>query len=64
MLYSIKRAADVIDEYIPDEKYRQVLKLRLCQKLPYERIGEKVGYSTQWCKDIVKRYKDDIFSLL
>ena len=64
MLYSTKRVADVIDEYIPNERYRQILKLRLCQKIPYETIGEKVGYSTQWCKDIVKRYKEDIFSLI
>ena len=64
MLYSIKRAEEVIDEYIPNEKYRQVLKLRLCQNMGYEQIGEAVGYSTQWCKDLVKRYRAEILSLL
>ena len=64
MLYSIKRAEEVIDEYIPKEEYKQVLKYRLCQKTPYEEIGERVGYSTQWCKEIVKKYSADILALL
>ena len=64
MLYSIIRVAEVIDEYIPDERHRQVLRLRLCQNIGYEQIGETVGYSPQWCKDLVKRYKKEILALI
>ncbi|MBR6351715.1 MAG: hypothetical protein IKR93_05280 [Firmicutes bacterium] len=63
-LYSRTRAAEVIDEYVPNEKYRCVLKLRLCEDMGYEAIGEAVGYSTQWVKDIVRRYRPEIMSLL
>lgn len=64
MLYSTIRAAAVIDEYIPKDEYRRILKLRLCQKMPYEQIGETVGYSTQWCKQIVWKYQAEILALL
>ena len=63
-LYSIKRAEEVIAEYIPKEEYRQVLIQRLCHKTPYEEISGAVGYSPQWCKEIVKRYRNEILSLL
>ena len=63
-LYSRTRAAEIIDEYVPNERYRRVLKLRICENMGYEDIGEAVGYSTQWVKDIVRRYRPEIMSLL
>ena len=63
-LYSTKRLAEVIDEYIPSERYRLVLKLRLCENIGYEAIGEAAGYSPQWCKELVQKYKADLLSLL
>lgn len=64
MLYSRTRAAEVIDEYIPNPKYREVLKLRLCEDMGYEAIAETVGYSPQWVKVLVTKYRKDIMALL
>ena len=63
-LYSVKRAEEVIDEFIPKNEYKEVLKQRMCRKIPYEEIAESVGYSTQWCKEIVKKYRAALMALL
>ena len=63
-LYSIERAESVINEYIPDDRYRKILILKLCQNMSYEAIGEACGFSPSWVKQIVKRYRAEIMSLL
>ena len=49
-----------IDEYIRNPRYRSILKLRYCENETYERIAEKVNYSTQHVKYICKTYKDTL----
>lgn len=63
-LYSVQRAEDIIDEYIPDERYKQILRLKLCRNMSYESIGEATGFSASWVKQIVNRYRADIMSML
>lgn len=63
-LYSIDRAEAIINEYIPDERYRKALILKLCRNMSYEAIGEETGFSPSWVKQIIKRYRKDILSIL
>ncbi len=63
-IYSNVRICEVIDDYIHDPRYRAVLKLRLCDNTPYEKIAEEVNFSTQYTKEIVKKYKAMVFDLL
>ena len=63
-IYSAKRLCEIIDDYVHDSRYRLVLKMKLCENIPYERIAEEVNFSTQYTKEIVKKYKKMLFSLL
>lgn len=63
-LYSIERAEAIINEYIPDERYRMVLILRICRNMSYEAIGEATGFSPSWVKQIIKKYRKEILQIL
>lgn len=63
-IYSAKRLCEIIDDYVHDARYREILKMRFCENFTYEVIAEEVGFSTQYTKEIVKRYKTMLFSLL
>lgn len=63
-IYSAKRLCEIIDDYVHDARYRKILKMRFCENITYEVIAEEVGFSTQYTKEIVKRYKAMLFSLL
>ena len=63
-LYSIQRAESIINEYIPDERYRSILIMKMCRNLSYESIGEAIGFSPSWVKQIVLRYRPEIESML
>ena len=62
--YSNSQMRQIIDEYIHHPRYRLVLRLRFCESLTYEEIGEEVGYSTQHVKDICRRHKHTLISHL
>lgn len=47
----------IIDEYIHNARYRDLLRLRLCEGLTYEEIAEAVNFSPQHVKHICKKYK-------
>ena len=64
MIYSNSRMTAVIDDMIHVTWQREALKLRYCDGLTYEQIAEKMGYSTQHIKAIVKRHKNTLFSNL
>ena len=49
---------NTIDEYIINSVYRDVLKLRYCDGMTYEKIAEMCNYSTQHVKFICRNYKD------
>lgn len=63
-LYSIIRAESIINEYIPDERYRSILIMKMCRNMSYESIGEALGFSPSWVKQIVLRYRPEIKSML
>ena len=53
-----------IEDYVINSRYREVLRLRYCEGMPYELIGETTHYSTQHVKHICKTYKDYLIGLL
>lgn len=55
---------EAIEAYIINPRYREVLRLRYCEGMTHEQIGEAVNYSTQHVKAICKRYKDMLISRL
>lgn len=63
-LYSIRQAEALINEFIPDERYRSILIMKMCRNLSYESIGEATGFSPSWVKQIVLRYRPEIESKL
>jgi len=54
----------IIEEYVINPKYRQVLYLKYVEGMTHEQVAEIAGYSTQHVKSICKNYKDFLFSLL
>ena len=42
----------LIDEYILNEKYRRVMKRRLCDGITYERLAEEMDLSVRHTKQI------------
>ena len=64
MVYTNSRITAVIDEHVHSSWQREALKLRYCDGLTYEQIAEKMGYSTQYIKEITKRHKDVLFANL
>ena len=51
-----------IENYVLNSRYREVLRLRLCDGMTYEQISEAVNYSPQHVKHICKTYKDYLIS--
>ena len=49
---------NVINEYVRNQRYRDLLRLRFCDGVTYEQIAEQVHYSPQHVKYICKTYKD------
>lgn len=62
--YNRKTMLGVIDDYVINPRYREVLRLRYCEGFPYEAIGEMTHYSTQHVKHICKTYKEYLIGLL
>ena len=54
----------IIDEYVINPRYRQVLRLKYCEGHTHEEVAEICNYSTQHVKHICKAYKDFLISLL
>lgn len=63
-MYTNSRMTAVIDEHVHSSWQRQALKLRYIDGLTHEQIAEKMGYSTQYIKEIVKRHKPTLFANL
>jgi len=53
-----------IDDYIINARYRDILRMRFCEGMSYEQIGEAANYSTQHVKFICKKYRDSLISRL
>ena len=55
---------NAIENYIINPRYREVLRLKLCEGQTYEEVAEAVNYSTQHVKHICKKYKAFLMSHL
>lgn len=63
-MYTNSQMIAAIDEHVHSAWQREALKLRYIDGLTHEQIAEKMGYSTQYIKEIVKRHKDVLFANL
>ncbi len=54
----------VIDEWILNEKYREIMKRRLIDGITYERLAEEFDMSVSQIKRIVYKCEDKIFKHL
>lgn len=62
--YSNSEISAVIDEYIHNDKHREIMKTRLIDGWTYEHIGEAYDMSERQIKRIVYRCEDIIFKHL
>ena len=62
--YSNSQIAYVIDEYIHNSLYRDILKSRYIDGLTYEKIAELYDRSVRNIKNIIKKYEALIFKKL
>ena len=56
MQYTNSEIQSMIDEHIHNQKYREIMRMRLVDGLTYEKIAELVEMSAVQIKRIVKRY--------
>ena len=63
-MYTNSQMIAVIDEHVHSAWQREALKLRFVDGMTHEQIAEKLGYSTVYIKEIVKRHKPVLFSNL
>ena len=54
----------IIESYVINPRYRELLRLKLCEGMTYEQVAEAVNYSTQHVKHICRAYKEFLISLL
>lgn len=54
----------VIDEYVHNPRYREILRLRFIDGFTYEEIAAAVRFSPQHVKYICKSYKNVLISYL
>lgn len=59
--YTNSQIAQVIDEYIHNQRDRDVLKSRFIDGLTYEKIAEKHELSVRYTKTIIYKQQDIIF---
>lgn len=62
--YNRKQMRNVIDDYVVNPKYREVLSLKLCDGMTHEQVAEVTNYSTQHVKHICKAYREMLLSHL
>lgn len=62
MEYRNSDMLNAINEYIRNPRYRELLRLRMCEGATYEQIAEAVNYSPQHVKRICKQYKSYLLS--
>lgn len=52
----------LVDEYVHNPTYRDILKDRLCNGVVYEDLAEKYNYSVRHIKRIVYKCEEKLFS--
>lgn len=63
-MYKRSDMCKAIEDYVINSKYRDILKLRFCEGLTYEQIGEITNYSPQHIKRICTNYKELLMNQL
>lgn len=53
-----------IEEYVHNQRHRELLRLRYCEGMTYEEIAEVVSFSPQHVRHICKHYKQILISSL
>ena len=51
-----------INEWVHNPRYREVLRLKLCEDFTYEEIAGAVGFSPQHVKFICRSYREHLLS--
>ena len=64
MEYTNTKISNVIDEYIHDEKHRQILKRRYVDGMTFEKLSEEFSMSVRQIKNIVYKHEATIFKHL
>lgn len=64
MYYTNSQMTEAINEHIHSAWQREACRLRFVDGLTHEQIAEKLGYSTQYIKQIVKKNKTILFANL
>ena len=64
MQYTNSQIQAAISEYIHVAWQREACKLRFVDGLTHEQIAERLGYSTQYIKQIIKKNRIILFSYL
>lgn len=62
--YSNEHISEVIDRYVRHDRDKEIMKYRLCDKLIYAKIAEKMDMSESQVKRICYRNQDRIFKNL
>ena len=63
-MYTNSQMTEAINEHIHSAWQREACKLRFVDGLTHEQIAEKLGYSTQYIKQIIKKNRTILFSYL
>ena len=63
-MYTNSQMTEAINEHIHSAWQREACKLRFIDGMTHEQIAERLGYSTQYIKEILKRNKIILFSNL
>ena len=63
-MYTNSQMTEAINEHIHSAWQREACRLRFVDGLTHEQIAERLGYSTQYIKEILKRNKIILFSNL
>lgn len=62
--YSNSHFREICEEYIHNQKYREILIERYCNDLTYEELSEKADMSVSQVKRICYRYGMEVFRIM
>lgn len=63
-MYTNSQMITAIDEHIHSAWQREACYLRFVDGLTHEQIAERLGYSTQYIKQIIKKNRTILFAYL
>lgn len=63
-MYTNSQMQAAINEHIHSAWQREACRLRFCDGLTHEQIAERLGYSTQYIKETIKKNKALLFTYL